>query len=421
MSRSWWPSAPCGNGLDVTARWTPLLAAALALAGACRNGRRGSSDGGDLDGPGPVTHTEPIALPPRPPDVPVRAADPVRELPTAGATVRIAGGRRRIGSMPGEPGRDPSVEADLPEVEVPAFDIDALPYPNDPSQPAQTGVARAEAARLCAARGRRLCSEIEWELACRGAADTAFPGGAQWDPATCGRGELGACATREGVLAMGTRAAEWTRDAIDERAVIRGAGRDAAAALHRCATRRTAAPDAAGLEVAFRCCGGTAPSVTYPRETQRRPYREEPMNAAQIAEVVRQVPELEALNLREGLVTFLPGAITEVMNHGATNVQAHPEYTYTVNPVRWSPTFGEDILVLIARSRVGSWVSALYVLPDGRYRHGSTFVLREDPQPLALAYGPARREVAWATCWGCAGESGVAAYTEENRVVIVQR
>ncbi len=133
------------------------------------------------------------------------------------------------------------------------------------------------------------------------------------------------------------------------------------------------------------------------------------------------VGAVEALNLREGLVTFLPGAITEVMNHGATNVQAHPEYTYTVNPVRWSPTFGEDILVLIARSRLGSWVSALYVLPDGRYRHGSTFVLREDPQPLALAYGPARREVAWATCWGCGGESGLVAYDETNRVVIVQR
>jgi len=409
-------TAKCVNGCP-----PPTLTVALILALACRNGQRRTRDGGDLDGPGPVVHSEPIALPPRPPDVPVRAADPVRELPAAGTTVRFAAGRRRIGSMPGEPGRDPSVEADLPEMEIAAFDIDALPYPNDPAQPALRGATRAEAARLCAARGRRLCSEIEWEVACRGAADTLFPGGNQWDATTCGHGDLGACATGEGVFAMGTRAAEWTRDAIDARAVIRGAGRDAASALHRCASRRTAAPEAAGLDVVFRCCGGPEPAITYPREVQRRPFREEPMTAAQIAAIIQQVPELDALHLREGLVTFLPAAITEVMNHGATSVQAHPEYTYTVNPVRWSPTFGEEILVMVARSRLGSWISALYVLPDGRYRHGSTFVLRDDPQPLALAYGPARREVAWATCCGCPGESGVAVYTEENRVVIVQR
>lgn len=407
---------------SVAARWTPLLVCALSLAGACRSGRRGSfSDAGDLDGAAPVVQSEPIPLPPRPEDVPARAADPVRDLPSAGATVRVAGGARHIGSTPGDPGRDPSVEADLPEVTVASFDIDALPYPNDPSQPTQTGVPRVEAQRLCAARGRRLCSEIEWELACRGAADTVYPGGAQWDPATCGRGELGACATHEGVLAMGTRGAEWTRDNIDERGVIRGGGRDAAAALHRCASRRTAAVDAAGLDIAFRCCGGAAPTVTYPRETNRRPYREEPMTAAQVAAIVEQVPEMEALRLREGLVMFLPGAITEVMNHGTTSVQMHPEYTFTVSPVRWSPTFGEEILVIVAKSRVGSWISALYQLPGGRYRHGSTFLLRDDPQPLTLAYGPARREVAWATCWGCGGESGVAAYTEENRVVVVQR
>jgi len=398
-----------------------LLAAATVVFGACRNGRRGVADGGDLDGPAAIVQSEPIPLPPRPPDVPARAAEPVRALPAAGVTVRVPGGRRRIGSLPGESGRDPSVEADLPELAVAGFDIDALPYPNDPAQPAQTGVPRAEAARLCAARGRRLCSEIEWELACRGAADTAFPGGPGWDPATCGRGELGACATAEGVFTMGTRAAEWTRDALDERAVIRGAGRDAAAALHRCAARRTAAPDAVGLEVAFRCCGGPEPAVSYPREVQRRPFREEPMSAAQVAEIIERVPALEALHLRDGLAMFLPGAITEVMNHGSSSVQAHPEYTITVNPVRWSPTFGEEILLLVGRSRVGSWVSALYVLPEGRYRHGSTFVLRDDPQPLALAFGPSRREVSWATCWACAGESGVAAYTDDNRVVIVQR
>jgi formylglycine-generating enzyme required for sulfatase activity len=404
----------------VVARWLPIVV--LVSAAACRTDRA-RPDATRSDEPAPsAPPPQPIALRPRVVDAGApRAAEPVRALPTAGATVRFAAGRHRLGSAPGQGGRDPSVEADDVEVSVPAFDIDALPYPNDPSQPARSGATRDEAQRACAERGRRLCSEIEWERACRGPEATVFPGGAAWDGATCGRGELGACATAQGVLAMGTRMAEWTRDDLESRAVIRGAGRDAPAAMHRCAARRTADPAATGLELAFRCCGGEAPAITYPREVSRRPFREEPMTAAQLTELVRATPELERLNLRDGLAMFLPGAITEVMNHGATSVANHPEYTFTVNAVRWSPVFGEEVLVVTAKSRPGSWIAAFYVLPNGGYRHAASFLLRDDPLAVTLAFGAARREVAWATCWACGGESGVIAYDEENRVVIVQR
>jgi hypothetical protein len=389
---------------------------------ACRRTQAlGSFEEAEHDAGNVPTVSAPIPLRARPVDAGARQGEAVRALPTAGATVRIAAGTLHIGSTPGEPGRDPAVEADLVATELSGFDIDALPYPNDPSQSIRTGTSRDEAARLCAERGRRLCSELEWERACKGRNETVFPGGALWDGATCARGELGACATAEGVFAIGTRYAEWSSDAIDARTVIRGAGRDAPAAQHRCSARRTADPGAAGLEIAFRCCGGTAPTATYPREVSRRPFREEPLSVAQMSEIVRTVPELERLRLRDGLSAFLPAAITEVMNHGATSVQAHPEYTYTVNAVRWSPTFGEEVLVMAGKSRAGSWIAALYVLPGNRYRHASSFLLRDDALPIALAYGPARREVAWATCWGCGGESGVVAYTEENRVVVVQR
>ncbi len=402
----------------------PLVVLALALAAvtACRRDRaHGEAAAADAERAA-APPAEPIPLRPRVVDAGApRAAEPVRPLPAAGATVRVEGGSYHLGSLPGTAGRDPSVEADHVAVQVPAFDIDALPYPNDPSQPPRLGATRDEAERACAERGRRLCSEVEWERACRGPGETTFPGGEAWDVATCGRGELGACATAAGAFSMGTRVAEWTRDDLDARAVIRGAGRDAPAAQHRCAARRTADPRAAGLELAFRCCGGAAPNVTYPREVSRRPFRDEPMTAAQLAEIVRQVPELERLNLRDGLSMFLPAAITEVMNHGATSVANHPEYTFTVNAVRWSPAFGEEVLVVAAKSRPGSWIAALYAMPDGRWRHAASFLLRDDPLPIALAFGAARREVAWATCWGCGGESGVVAYDTDNRVVIVQR
>jgi len=341
-------------------------------------------------------------------------------LPRAGSVVRVSAGALRAGSLPGDPGRDPAIEADLISVQLPAFDIDALPYPNDPAAPPQTGLPRPEAEAACAARGRRLCSELEWERACKGPEGHRFPGGDTWI-AACGQDNFGRCATTGGVFGLGARFAEWTRDDTDIGGVIRGAGAGAAAAMHRCAARRTAVASQAGLEVAFRCCGGAAPAVVYPREASRRAFREEPMTAAQMAEIVRAVPELERLRLRDGLALFNPGAITEVMNHGNTTADAHPEVTLSVAPLRWSPTFGEEILVFAARSRVGSWVAAVWVLPDGGWRHASSFLLRGDLVPLALAYGSARREVLWSSCWNCPGEHGAVAYTEENRVVIVQR
>lgn len=399
----------------------------LSAAGgfACRGRPAATADAGSppatraAHDPAPAA---PIPLRAPTPDAGPAAAVTSRPVPSAGAVASIPAGAFTLGSTPGDPGRDPSVEADLPRVQLPAFTIDALPYPNDPSAPPATGLTREAAERACAERGRRLCSELEWERACKGPGNAMFPGGNVWGGALCAQGDLGRCASAEGALAMGTRLAEWTRDDIDTRAIIRGAGATAPGPSHRCAARRTALAAQAGLELAFRCCGGAAPpAATYPREVSRRPFRDEPMTAAQVSAIVASVPELERLRLRDGLAMFLPGAITEVMNHGATTAELHPEYTLTVNPVRWSPTFGEEILVLAARSRVGSWVAALWVLPDGRYRHASSFLLQNDAVAIALAYGDARREVVWSSCWNCGGEHGAVSYTDENRVLIVQR
>jgi hypothetical protein len=392
----------------------------------CRSSRPAPPDA--ASGPGAASAR---VDPPREP-IPLRAptADTgpstvgitVRPVPGPGAVVTVPAASFALGSTPGDPGRDPAVEADLVRVQLPAFTIDALPYPNDPAQPATRGLTREAAERACGERGRRLCSELEWERACKGPGGAMYPGGNAWGGALCTQGELGRCASAEGALALGTRLAEWTRDDIDARAIIRGAAATAVGTLHRCAARRTALASQAGLELAFRCCGGApAPAATYPREVSRRPFREEPMTAAQVSAIVAGVPELERLRLREGLAMFLPAAINEVMNHGATSVDLHPEFTITVNPVRWSPTFGEDILVLGARSRVGSWVAALWVLPDGRYRHASSFLLQGDTVAIALAFGEARREVVWSSCWNCGGEHGAASYTDDNRVLIVQR
>jgi hypothetical protein len=324
-------------------------------------------------------------------------------------------------------GRDPSVEADGTVIQVPAFDIDALPWPNDPAQPARTGATRDEAAAMCRQRGRRLCTEVEWERACRGPQETVFPNGDSWEQAACaGRGDPGQCASGFGALVMGARSAEWTADDLDQRAVIRGGPADGAAALHRCAARRTAVSNQPGLEIAFRCCGGPPPTLAYPREVARPAFREEPMSAAQLGPIIAAIPELA--RERDGLAVFSPAAVTEVLNHGSTTAEQHPELTMTAAPVRWSPAFGEDLLVFTATSSVGSFIAALWVLPalDGRtprYRHAASFVLAGDRVSVALGYiRGTREEMQWHACFNCPGEFGVIHYSREDaRVVITQR
>src|SRR5690348_16792117 len=94
--------------------------------------------------PTPTATPAPVAVPVPPPapepepapDSTPRAARPL----TAGEEIAVPAGTHAAGSMPGTLGRDPGSEADLIAVDVPAFSIDRLPYPNDPSLPARTGV-----------------------------------------------------------------------------------------------------------------------------------------------------------------------------------------------------------------------------------------------------------------------------------------
>ena len=53
-------------------------------------------------------------------------------------------------------------------VQLGEFNIDTYPYPNDPTKAPVTNVSRDEAAQMCASAGKRLCTELEWERACKG-------------------------------------------------------------------------------------------------------------------------------------------------------------------------------------------------------------------------------------------------------------
>ena len=60
------------------------------------------------------------------------------------------------------------------------FCVDLYEYPGGNTMP-RTDVAFAEAGRICAARGERLCSDGEWERACRGKGNGNYPYGHNYD------------------------------------------------------------------------------------------------------------------------------------------------------------------------------------------------------------------------------------------------
>jgi len=149
--------------------------------------------------------------------------------PSRDERVSVPEGTLLAGSRPGLTERRPSVEADLEPVSVAAFDIDRLPYPNDPARPAEPAATRAEAQRLCAAQGRRLCEELEWERACRGTTSRLYSYGNQRDAEACNTpiegsgpgnqpaplaasGAFERCHTPEGVYDLNGNLAEWVSD-----------------------------------------------------------------------------------------------------------------------------------------------------------------------------------------------------------------
>ena len=303
------------------------------------------------------------------------------------------------------------------------FTIDRLPYPNDPSVQPRTGVTRGEAERLCEESGQRLCTELEWERACKGPNGDQYPTGSGWDPA-CEQQPM-ACASGFDVVSMGTVAREWTSSTAEvgdedkkSFAVLRGGRMNAADTDHRCAKREPAEETAKGTEIGFRCCGGPPNAARISRPVLLPVFRPVKLDAAQVTNMIKSIPRLADL----GDVTFFrePDDVNRVVGRGDAGKQGN---TLTTSPLLWSPMLGEELLVLAGLGSSGSaFVAAFYRLPNDRYRLASSFVLKNEPGPIVLGYnGWTQNRLTWSTCWGCLGEEGLIIHREASRVVIEQR
>ncbi|HZS40489.1 MAG TPA: SUMF1/EgtB/PvdO family nonheme iron enzyme [Polyangia bacterium] len=141
------------------------------------------------------------------------------------------------------------------------FCIDLYEYPGGKTIP-RTEVRFDEAARLCGLRGERLCSDVEWERACRGKNGASYPYGQSFDATRCntkgGGGEIApagtfaSCRSASGAYDMSGNVAEWvsSRGAPAQKGGSAETGNPQA----RCSNVvRSPLPDGAPF-VGFRCC-----------------------------------------------------------------------------------------------------------------------------------------------------------------------
>jgi hypothetical protein len=325
----------------------------------------------------------------RAPERPLRENEQV-EVPTGGFLA---------GSVPGESGREPDREPRELMVELGAYRIDRLPYPNRPGQPPRTGVTREEAERLCAERSARLCTELEWERACKGPNNDRYPGAKEWDPR---------CDKPDASCATGGRPS----------AVSRGAARGSAAEAHRCAARTLLAPDTSNANLGFRCCGGAPNARALPEPKAGEAFRKHRLGAERLSALLGA--EAATRELVKDVKFFRdPDAADTVISRGPGDRKG---FSFTVAPLLWQPVAGAEFLVVTGRAgEKTSFVATYYVLGDDKYRLASSFVMKDEPGPVALAYSnDIRPRLHFSTCWGCPGETGKILFRKPERAVIVQ-
>ena len=351
------------------------------------------------------------------------AAAPARKVPEPlpNERVEIPGGSFMVGSRPGDPGRNPELEPRQTAIELGPFQIDRLPYPNDGKSPPLTNVTRDEAKRHCAERGERLCTELEWERACKGPTSTDYATGKSWEP-RCASEPLG-CASGFDVLGLGANLREWVasevpgKDGSGGRALLRGAAASAAGPDHRCAARRTSDSDSKAEDLGFRCCKGAPNAAIVPEPKLGDTFSRGKISTEALEKVFKRDPHTANI---AGLKFYRePDAANTVVARGPGDKKG---FSFTVAPLIWRPTAGAEFLLVSGKSGdADAFVAVLHVLGDEEYAVAASFFMKNEPGPVAFAYSDSiRPRLHWSTCWGCPGETGKILFRPPESVVIFQ-
>ena len=280
-----------------------------------------------------------------PPPPPVKDVVPVTGIATAPSLSDASAPRPGMAFVPAgtlKAGTPPHVVPRVAEEELPGapvamqgFYIDLLPFPNEPGAIPTTNVTREEAEQLCAGKGKRLCSELEWERACKGEAGTTYEYGDAYRAPACGTGvtaeegarrpsgELAQCKSGYGVTDMHGGVWQWTsskwgRGATDgSLGVLRGGNAVAGELVGRCANAIGRPATKKSPTMGLRCCAGAK-------------------NEAEVDLTLHGAPGISLVKT-EPVAAMLPGALGEGM---------HAQRAY-----RWTPTPNEELVIEMGCNR----------------------------------------------------------------------
>ncbi|WP_437839006.1 formylglycine-generating enzyme family protein [Sorangium sp. So ce1153] len=304
------------------------LAAAVSLAGliaaslGCDRGGGSPGTDADLDAAPPwdVDHTEPE---PRP------------------GMAWVPKGVLIAGTPPDRLPRIADEEMEGAQVVMHGFYIDVFSYPNEVGAIPTTNVTQDEARALCEAQGKRLCTELEIERACKGPANTTYEYGDAYKASACATGQSrvltpngvnAGCVSGFGVhdLHGGVwtwTSSQWLRDSSKPGLVtLRGGNGPTGDLVGRCAHGRGVKPDTRRPEVGVRCCAGEVNSFEVVLEVTRdRPLRLEPLFDA------RAAAQLSLLAPEEVRAAAGPGAAEDAFK---------VERTWT-----WHPRGNEELVL----------------------------------------------------------------------------
>ncbi|HET9957192.1 MAG TPA: SUMF1/EgtB/PvdO family nonheme iron enzyme [Polyangiaceae bacterium] len=194
---------------------------------------------------------------------------PERPPPPRQGMVWIPGGALVAGTPPDQLPRKVDEEMRGEQVILHGFYMDVFPYPNEEGAIPLTNVTRDEALALCAERDKRLCTELEWERACKGPSNRIYEYGDRHRPDRCGTGVAPSlrpaglrvgCRSDFGIRDLHGGAFEWTSSSFGRGtsglATVRGGNGTAGEVAARCANAESRTPESKSGLIGFRCCAG---------------------------------------------------------------------------------------------------------------------------------------------------------------------
>ena len=150
-------------------------------------------------------------------------------------------------------------------VDINNFCIDRYEFPNKAGAVPTANLPWQKAADLCTKEKKRLCSENEWERACRSQYNYTYTYGNQYNSKACnthrgsslGSGSKIKCTSPEGVFDMTGNLSEWTSSRWDANLgnrVVRGGSFISKEDYSTCTFRGSNDPKIQAKTIGFRCC-----------------------------------------------------------------------------------------------------------------------------------------------------------------------